>query len=163
MSVSDNSDRPYKVYKIQKGTAIDHIPSRMALKVIEILGIAEGGGIVTVGINFDSDKLGKKGVVKIENRILEHRETDLIALVAPTATINIIEDGRVVEKRPMNVPDDIRGLLRCPNPNCVTNVDPDAESRFHLVGRNGDEKSAEIKLRCHYCERVYLNSPELFP
>ena len=163
MSGNNKEDRPYKVYKIERGTAIDHIPSHMALKVIEILGIAEGGGIVTVGINFDSDKLGKKGVVKIENRILEPRETDLIALVAPTATINIIEDGHVVEKRPMNVPDDIRGLLKCPNPNCVTNIDPDVESRFHLVGRNGSHNSAEIKLRCHYCERVYLNSPELFP
>ncbi|NOZ87184.1 MAG: aspartate carbamoyltransferase regulatory subunit [Deltaproteobacteria bacterium] len=156
------SDRPYKVYKIQRGTAIDHIPSHMALKVLEILGIAEGGGIVTIGINFDSKTLGKKGVVKIENRILEPRETDLIALVAPTATINIIENGKVVEKRPMNVPEDIRGLLRCPNPNCVTNMDPEVEPRFHLVGRNQDRNSAEIKLCCHYCERVYLNSPEMF-
>lgn len=162
MSDDEGQDRPYKVYRIDNGTAIDHIPSPLALKVIEILGIAREG-IVTVGMNFPSKRLGKKDVVKIENHILERRETDLIALVAPTATINIIENSRVKEKRKIHLPDDIRGLLKCPNPNCVTNVQSYVESRFHLVSRDGNGQTADIRLRCHFCERVFLNKPEMIP
>jgi len=161
-SENKSDDRPYKVYRIDNGTAIDHIPSPLAMKVIEILGIAREG-IVTVGMNFPSKRLGKKDVVKIENHILEKRETDLVALVAPTATINIIENSRVKEKRPINLPQDIQGLLKCPNPNCVTNDQPGVESRFHLVGRDGEGQTAGVRLRCHFCERVFLNKPDMIP
>ncbi len=143
-----------KVYAIESGTVIDHIPSPLALKVVDILGVKQDG-ILTVGINFPSDKLSKKDIVKVENVKLTAKVTDRIAVVAPTATINIIEGGKVVEKRPIEVPAEFRGLLRCPNPNCITNVD---QVQSHFV-REGE--SQQFAVRCVYCERQYKKPSEL--
>jgi len=143
-----------KVYAIESGTVIDHIPSPLALKVVDILGVKQEG-ILTVGINFPSDQLGKKDIVKVENLKLTAKVTDRIALVAPTATINIIEGGKVVEKRQIHVPDEFHGLLRCPNPNCITNVD---QVTSHFL-REGSAPHFEV--RCVYCERKYKQPGEL--
>jgi len=90
------SDRVYKVYAIENGTVIDHIPTPMALKVVEILGIGSGG-VFTIGVGFQSKRLpGGKDILKIENRVLSRNETDIISLIAPNATINIIREGRAV-------------------------------------------------------------------
>ncbi len=139
---------PRKVFAIERGTVIDHIPSPLALKVVDILGVKQEG-ILTVGINFPSEKLGRKDIVKVENLKLTAQVTDRIALVAPTATINIIEGGRVVEKRHIEVPSEFKGLLTCPNPNCITNVD---KVTTHFV-REG--RAAQAAVRCVYCERLY--------
>jgi aspartate carbamoyltransferase regulatory subunit len=146
--------RTHKVYAIERGTVIDHIPSPMAMKVVEILGVQQEG-ILTVGINFKSEKLGRKDIVKVENLKLTATVTDRLALVAPTATINIIEKSKVVEKRPIHVPREFKGLLRCPNPNCVTNAEG---ITTHFV-REGEE--AKPVVRCNYCERLYRRPEEL--
>ncbi len=143
-----------KVYAIDSGTVIDHIPSPLALKVVDILGVSQKG-ILTVGINFPSEKLGKKDIVKVENLKLTPQITDRVAIVAPTATINIIEKGKVVEKRPIEVPRELRDILRCPNPNCVTNIE---QVPTHFV-REGRKKNFSV--RCVYCERKYNNPGEL--
>ncbi|MCK5063668.1 MAG: aspartate carbamoyltransferase regulatory subunit, partial [Candidatus Fermentibacteraceae bacterium] len=88
-----------------------------------------------------------KDIVKVENRVLSHDETDMIALIAPDATINIIRDGSVSEKRQISLPSEVRGILACPNPNCVTNK-LGAERHFFLE----DRKS--VTYRCKYCERA---------
>ena len=98
-----SDDRKSKVYAIDRGTVIDHIPTPMAIKVVEILGVQQQG-ILTIGINFPSNKLGHKDIVKVEHLILTAETTDRLALVAPTATINIIDNGKVVEKRPIHIP-----------------------------------------------------------
>ncbi|RLB58169.1 MAG: aspartate carbamoyltransferase regulatory subunit [Deltaproteobacteria bacterium] len=147
-------DRARKVYAIDRGTVIDHIPSPLALKVVEILGVKQEG-ILTIGINFKSAKLGSKDIVKVENLKLTESVTDRLALVAPTATINIIEQGRVVEKRPIHIPREFHGLLRCPNPKCITNVE-EVTTVFHLEG-----EPPHPAVRCHYCERLYKNPGEL--
>ena len=143
-----------KVYAIDNGTVIDHIPSPLALKVVDILGVSQEG-ILTVGINFPSEKLGKKDIVKVENLKLTPQVTDRVAIVAPTATINIIENGKVVEKRLIEVPKELHGILRCPNPNCVTNIE---QVQTHFV-REG--KKNDFSVRCTYCERKYSNPGEL--
>lgn len=143
-----------KVYAIDSGTVIDHIPSPLALKVVDILGVSQEG-ILTMGINFPSDKLGKKDIVKIENVKLTPQVTDRVAIVAPTATINIIEKGKVVEKRPIEVPRELHGILRCPNPNCVTNVEQ-VPSHFIREGKRNN-----FSVRCTYCERKYNKPGEL--
>ncbi|RME28237.1 MAG: aspartate carbamoyltransferase regulatory subunit [Deltaproteobacteria bacterium] len=147
-------ERARKVYSIERGTVIDHIPSPMALKVVEILGVKHEG-ILTVGINFKSEKLGCKDIVKVENLKLTEEVTDRLALVAPTATINIIEGGRVVEKRPIHIPQQFKGLLRCPNPKCVTNHEA-VDTLFHL-----ELPPPKPAVRCHYCERLYTNPADL--
>lgn len=146
--------RAHKVYAIERGTVIDHIPSPLAMKVVEILGVQQDG-ILTVGINFKSEKLGRKDIVKVENLKLTASVTDRLALVAPTATINIIEDGKVVEKRPIKVPREFVGLLRCPNPMCITNK----EEITSLFIREGEASKPAV--RCHYCERLYRQPSNL--
>ncbi|HUU03825.1 MAG TPA: aspartate carbamoyltransferase regulatory subunit [Myxococcota bacterium] len=144
----------HKVYAIKRGTVIDHIPSPLAMKVVEILGVQQDG-ILTVGINFKSEKLGRKDIVKVENLKLTAAVTDRLALVAPTATINIIENGKVVEKRPIKVPHEFLGLLRCPNPKCITNIE-EIETVFIREG-----EASKPAVRCRYCERLYQKPSDL--
>ncbi len=146
--------KAHKVYAIENGTVIDHIPSPNALKVVKILGVHQEG-ILTVGMNFKSKKQGRKDIVKVENLKLTAAVTDRLALVAPTATINIIEGGKVTEKRPIKVPLEFKGLLRCPNPNCITNVE---EIPTHFK-REGELTKPTV--RCRYCERIYKDPGDL--
>jgi len=148
------NSRTYKVYAIENGTVIDHVPTPMALRVIRILGL-ENQGIMTIGIGFRSEKYpGGKDIVKVENRELSHEETDKIALIAPDATINIIKDGKVAEKRRIKLPEEVRGILSCPNPNCATNV-LGAKPHFRLESRR------DVTYRCRYCERETGIDPDL--
>jgi aspartate carbamoyltransferase regulatory subunit len=134
-----------KVYAIKDGTVIDHIPAARALKVIDILGL-ENEGILTIGIGFSSVKLGKKDIIKIENKYLKKEETDKISLIAPEATINIIKDGKLTEKRKIERPEEYIDIVKCLNPNCITQ-DESIKTRFKVA------KTSPLTLRCHYCER----------
>lgn len=138
------------VRKIRDGTVIDHIPAGRALDVLKILGLSgKEGSTIAIVMNVPSKKLGRKDIVKVEGKFLEPKEVDEIALIAPTATINIVKDFRVLEKRRVQVPGEIKGLLRCPNPNCVTNTRREPiETRFKLVS------IAPLKLKCYYCEDI---------
>ncbi|AGT35736.1 MAG: aspartate carbamoyltransferase regulatory subunit [Thermofilum sp.] len=138
------------VRKIRDGTVIDHIPAGRALDVLKILGLSgKEGSTIAIVMNVPSKKLGRKDIVKVEGKFLEPKEVDEIALIAPTATINIVKDFRVLEKRRVQVPGEIKGLLRCPNPNCVTNTKREPiETRFKLVS------IAPLKLKCYYCEDI---------
>ena len=110
------------VRRIKDGTVIDHIESAKAFFVLRALNIAgKEGNVITVALNVPSSKHGKKDIIKVENRFLETAETNKLALIAPRATINIIKDYRVVEKRKIQLPDSIVGIFRCPNLNCITN------------------------------------------
>jgi aspartate carbamoyltransferase regulatory subunit len=135
----------YKVYAINDGTVIDHIPATRALKVIDILGL-ENEGILTIGIGFSSKKLGKKDIIKIENKYLKKEETDKISLIAQGATINIIKDGKLTEKRKIERPEEYINIVKCLNPNCITQH-TSVETRFKVT------KTSPLTLRCHYCER----------
>ncbi len=138
--------KTYKVYAINDGTVIDHIPCMKALKVIDILGL-ENQGILTIGINFSSQKLGKKDIIKIENKYLKKEETDRISLIAPQATINIIKDGKLREKRKIEIPGEYLNIVKCLNPNCITSK-TGVQTRFKIVRKD------PLILRCHYCERI---------
>lgn len=141
------ADREYKVFRIENGTVIDHIPSPKGLLVLDILGY-DNDGIVSIGLNFDSKRVGKKDLIKFENKIIDKDETDKIALVAPEATINIIKGGKVVEKRSIDMPEKINGFLKCMNPNCITNME-DVATKFKITSK------APVKVKCEYCERVW--------
>jgi aspartate carbamoyltransferase regulatory subunit len=138
--------KTYKVYAISDGTVIDHIPATKALKVIGILGL-ENEGILTIGIGFSSQKMGKKDIVKIEHKYLKKEETDKISLIAPNATINIIRDGKLSEKRKIELPLEYHNIVRCLNPNCITSKQ-DVPTQFKVIG------TSPLELRCHYCERI---------
>jgi aspartate carbamoyltransferase regulatory subunit len=140
-------EKKLKVAALCNGTVIDHIPSDKLFKVVSILHLEDCLNQITLANNLESAKIGSKGLVKISDRAFAEDETNKIALIAPNAKINIIRDYLVVEKRPLSLPEEIREIVQCANPNCITNHQPVA-TRFHVLNNDGD-----IMLKCHYCER----------
>jgi aspartate carbamoyltransferase regulatory subunit len=137
-----------KVRPIKNGTVIDHIAGGQALNVLKILGISgTTEATVSVVMNVESKKEGKKDIVKVEDRELKEEEVNRIALIAPHATINIIRDYKVVEKRHVDLPDEIVGVVRCQNPSCISNTKEPIESRMRVMAKN------PVLLRCLYCEQ----------
>lgn len=138
--------RTLLISTIENGTVIDHITAGEALIVLRILGITGSTReCVSVATNVTSKALEKKDVVKIENRELKAQEVDRIALVAPNATINIIRDFRVIDKKGVIIPPLLIGVLKCPNPCCITNTNEPIPSRFEMQGK---------KVVCTYCDAV---------
>jgi aspartate carbamoyltransferase regulatory subunit len=141
-----NSNRELKVSKIRNGTVIDHLAAGQALNVLALLGIdGSGGETVSIGINVSSDKLAKKDIVKVEDRELSQSEVDVLAVISPEATINIVREYEVIEKQRIERPDAVTGVLACPNRNCITNADEPIETRFAVL---------DDGLRCDYCDEI---------
>lgn len=137
-----------KVSAIENGTVIDHIPSKSLFKVIKILNLDDSEDQILFGTNLDSKKYGKKGIIKVGNKYFESDEINKIALVAPTATLIVIHDYKVAEKTNVEIPDYIEKIVRCFNPNCITNHE-NIPTKFDVI-KNEDI----LKLRCHYCEKT---------
>src|SRR5437773_126482 len=136
------------VTRIQKGTVIDHIPAGRALKVLKILGIGDSvTSTVTVAMHVPSRAMGWKDIVKVEDRELGAREIEKIALIAPAATVNVIRNYNVAEKRRVTLPDRAVGILRCANPNCISNVREPIETEFVVRSKN------PLRVVCKYCDR----------
>jgi len=136
-----------KVSAIENGTVIDHIPSKNVFQVIKILSLSEYQDQLLIATNLDSRKMGKKGIIKVSNKFFKSDEINKIALVAPTATLIIIRNFAIVEKAQVEVPDYAENIVKCFNPNCITNNE-EIITKFTVI----DKK--ELKLRCHYCEKI---------
>ena len=136
-----------QVSAIENGTVIDHIPADKLFDVINVLGITGMDNAMTFGANLKSSKLGKKAIIKIWDKFLEDDEVNKLALVAPSAKINIIRDYDVVEKKTVNVPEKVEGTVKCMNPKCITNHEK-VRTKFTVV------KDSPIVLKCHYCEKL---------
>lgn len=132
------------VAALRNGTVIDHIPSSALFRAVHILGIEKMTNGVTIGNNLPGSRVGRKGIIKVDGVEFDRDVLNKIAVVAPTATINIIRDYSVAEKHTVELPDVLIGTVRCPNPKCITNNEPMA-TRFDVT-----DKSAPV-LRCHYC------------
>ena len=140
------------VAAIENGTVIDHIPSEKTYQVAQLLKLAELATPVTIGYNFLSKKLGKKGIIKVENKWFTDEEISRLSVVAPNIVLNIIRDFEVVEKKMVTTPEEIKGIVKCNNPKCITNNEP-MQTHFHV--ENGI-------LPCHYCEMEQdINKVEL--
>jgi aspartate carbamoyltransferase regulatory subunit len=141
--------RELKITPIKNGTVIDHIANGLALEVLKIIGVQnlDKDSTVSVALHVRSNKLGWKDIVKVENMELSPRKVNAIALVSPTATISIIREFKVREKRPVDLPERILGILRCPNPNCISNQPEPIESEFEVSQRR------PVVLTCVYCDR----------
>ncbi|MDD3985863.1 MAG: aspartate carbamoyltransferase regulatory subunit [Methanobacterium sp.] len=140
-----------KVKPIRNGTVIDHITANKALNVLKILGLPSKEAAVTIAMNVKSSLMGKKDIVKVEGRELESREVDKIALIAPKATINIVRDYEIVGKSKVTLSNHVNGILKCPNPNCITNTNEPVTSKFSVMDMG------PLMLRCYYCERIMSN------
>lgn len=135
------------VSAIENGTVIDHIPANNLFKVIQILGLHKIDNQITFGTNLESQKLGKKAIIKLAGIYFEDDDINRIALVAPDAKLNIIKDYEVIEKSVVEVPDEIKGIARCVNPKCITNFES-VKTRFRVVNKK------IVSLKCHYCEKI---------
>jgi len=138
-----------KVDPIKNGTVIDHITAGKALQVAEILNIPNSEREIMIGVNLTSRKMGKKDIIKIENRELSKEEAGSIALISPTATLIVIRDYKVINKFGIDIPEEINHYIICPNSNCITNAET-IETRFELAGKT------PIEVRCSYCEKKYF-------
>ena len=136
------------VSALENGTVLDHIPAENVYKALDILNLKGVENQITIGINLASKIYGHKGIIKIADKFFEDDELNKLALIAPKATVNVIRDFKVVEKKVLKMPDQIIGIAKCQNPKCVTNHQP-IKTRFTTVAK-GDK----ISLLCHFCEKT---------
>lgn len=148
-SLTEKQDEKLKIKTIRNGIVIDHIRQGRALDVLRILGIYGGfADAVTLAMNVPSKQLGRKDIVKVENRNIDLSEINKIAIIAPEATINTIQEYKVIKKEKVSLPENIVGIIKCPNPQCVTNKEREPiKSVFIVKQRN------PLVLCCKYCER----------
>ena len=136
------------VSALENGTVLDHIPAENVYKALDILNLRGIENQITIGINLVSKQHGKKGIIKIADKFFEDEELNKLALLAPEATVNVIRDFKVVEKKKVELPKEITGIAKCMNPKCVTNHQP-ITTKFTV-----DVKGNETSLLCHYCEKI---------
>lgn len=133
---------------IEKGTVIDHIKAGMGAKVLKIMGISDNYQYrVALVMRAPSKKIGDKDIVKIAEKIITEKEADIIALISPGATVNIIKNGKVEKKYSVELPQKLDGIGTCPNPNCITNSENNVKRAF--------AKEGEDDYRCYFCERIF--------
>lgn len=135
------------VSAIENGTVIDHIPAKSLFQVINILNLNEYKNLILFGTNLDSKKYGKKGIIKVKDKYFKVEEINKISLVAPTASIIVIKDYEVIEKKVVEIPDEIVKLVKCFNPHCISNHE-DLITKFNVIDKE------DLKLQCHYCEKI---------
>jgi aspartate carbamoyltransferase regulatory subunit len=151
----DKELRELKVTAIENGTVIDHIPDENVFKVIRILNLEQSRNQVLFGVNLDSKKFGKKGIIKVSNTFFAKDEINKIALVAPTATLIVIRDFKVADKWQVEIPDAVENIVKCFNPNCITNHEHIPTS-FRVINKE------ELKLQCKYCEKITAKNNLVF-
>ena len=137
------------VRRIKEGTVIDHIDEGKGLQVLDALRIdGKDGSLITVALNVPSGKSKKKDIIKVENKFLKDDDTNKIAIISPKATINIIKNYKLIEKRRVALPNEIDRIFRCTNPDCITNSTEHIESVMDLINKEG------MILKCRYCARI---------
>ncbi len=134
------------VAAIKNGTVIDHIPSDKTFQVISLLGLQRMTSPVTIGYNYPSTKVGSKGIIKVSDKFFTDDEISRLSVVAPNVVLNVIRDYEVTEKKTVETPDELCGIVKCNNPKCITNNEP-MRTIFHVV----DKKHGLLK--CHYCDK----------
>ncbi|EHH0804372.1 aspartate carbamoyltransferase regulatory subunit [Vibrio vulnificus] len=144
-----NKETKLQVEAIKNGTVIDHIPAQVGIKVLKLFDMHNSSQRVTIGLNLPSSALGNKDLLKIENVFINEEQASKLALYAPHATVNQIEDYQVVKKLALELPKFVSDVFECPNTNCITHNEPVA-SNFRVFEKKGD-----VRLKCKYCEKVF--------
>ena len=143
------------VAAIKNGTVIDHIPAEKTYEVVSLLQLQTLENPVTIGYNYPSSKIGCKGIIKVSDKFFTDEEISRLSVVAPNVVLNIIKDYEVVEKKTVVTPNELRGIVKCNNPKCITNNEP-MQTVFNVV-----DKVHGI-LKCHYCDKEqYIENVEL--
>lgn len=144
-----DTNKKLSVEAIEKGTVIDHIPAGKGLTILRQFKLLHYGSAVTVGFNLPSKTQGCKDIIKITGVWLDDKAANRLALFAPEAVVNTIDNFKVTDKRRLELPDEITEVFRCPNTNCASHGEP-VKSRFYVRTQGN-----QTKLKCHYCEKTF--------
>ncbi|AJI95423.1 aspartate carbamoyltransferase regulatory subunit [Yersinia ruckeri] len=142
-------DYKLQVEAIKCGTVIDHIPAQIGFKLLSLFKLTATDQRITIGLNLPSNQLGRKDLIKIENTFLTEQQANQLAMYAPHATVNRIDNYNVVKKLTLSLPDHIDGVLTCPNSNCISRNEP-VDSSFKVK-----KQQDEVLLKCKYCEKEF--------
>lgn len=139
------------VGKIEEGFVLDHIPAGKSMSIYYHLGLDKLECTVAIIKNAKSGKLGKKDIIKVECDI-NTLDLDILAVICHTITVNVIKDGKIIDKKELILPETIKNVIKCKNPRCITSIEQELPHIFYLADANKevyrckycDEKSAEI-------------------
>ncbi|MDR1878973.1 MAG: aspartate carbamoyltransferase regulatory subunit [Bacteroidales bacterium] len=141
------SKKELVVSAIKNGSVIDHIPADKLFQVIRTLDLKNCSDQILMGNNLVSHRLGKKGIIKCQDKFFKKDEINKIALITPHATLITIRNYDVVEKIRIAIPDTIEGMVQCYNPQCITNHEA-VTTKFKVIDK------IDIRLQCHYCQKI---------
>ena len=130
--------------QIKDGIVLDHITAGRSMEIYNILNLDKLDCTVAMIQNADSPKLGKKDIIKIST--LLDLDLEVLGYLDPGITVNIIRDGKVAERRRLELPERVVGVIKCKNPRCITSVEQEIVHEFKLTDRN------KKVYRCIYCE-----------
>lgn len=136
------------VGKIEEGFVLDHIDAGQSLSIYHHLQLDKLDCTVAIIKNARSDKMGKKDILKVECDI-NKLNLDILAFIDHNITVNVIKDGKIVAKKDLVLPKEIRGVIKCKNPRCITSIEQELPHVFLLA----DEKNEVY--RCKYCEEKF--------
>ena len=141
------------VRALKNGTVIDHIPSDKLFAVVSLLHLDKLKNRIIIGFNLNSEKIGKKSIIKVSDKYFSSEELNQLSVLAPNVTLNIIKEYEIIEKYKVEMPDELNGIIKCANPKCITNTEP-MTTRFKII-----DKQKGI-IRCLYCEKNQIIDPE---
>lgn len=136
------------VGKIEEGFVLDHIQAGNSLSIYEHLGLDKLDCTVAIIKNARSGKLGKKDILKVECPV-DMLDLDILAFIDHNITVNVIKDGEIVDKRDLELPKQIKNVIKCKNPRCITSIEQELPHIFFLA-----DEAKEV-YRCKYCEEKY--------
>ena len=136
-----------EITSLKNGIVIDHVKAGNGIKIFELLGLADIDDQVALILNAESSNMGRKDIIKVENH--QDIDLDVVSIIDPQATVNIIENEEVVEKKELELPDQIINVLTCQNPKCISTSERSVPSKFILF------KPEEKQYKCAYCDHIY--------
>ena len=138
------------VGKIEEGFVLDHIQAGMAMSIYHHLQLDKLDCTVAIIKNARSDKMGKKDILKVECPV-EALDLDILGFIDHNITVNVIKDSKIVEKKELHMPKQVKNVIRCKNPRCITSIEQELDQIFLLT-----DEAKEV-YRCKYCEEKYTN------
>ena len=139
------------VGKIEEGFVLDHIEAGKSMDIYKNLQLGKLDCTVAIIKNARSNKMGKKDILKVECDV-DKMNLDVLAFIDHTITVNVIKNGEIVEKKALVLPKQIKNVIRCHNPRCITSIEQELPHIFYLA-----DPEKEV-YRCKYCEEKYTES-----
>lgn len=136
------------VGKIENGFVLDHIQAGMAMSIYDHLQLDKLDCTVAIIKNARSNKMGKKDILKVEGDV-EKMDLDVLGFIDHNITVNVIEDGNIIEKKELHLPSEIKNVILCKNPRCITSTEQELPHIFVLA-----DPEKEV-YRCKYCEEKF--------